>query len=794
MLKFIKANFLPLSVFITGACVLIVEVVATRILSPYFGNTMFTVSSVISVILAALSLGYYWGGTFADKHPTLKAFYGIILVSGLCLLVFHVLTLMTLPLMGSFLPITSGPLLSSVALFFLPALLLGTLSPYAVKLESLHLPKAKVGTAAGRMFFWSTLGSITGSLLAGFVLIPHIGINQIVVATAVVLFLLGLIPLLMLGVPKNHLHLALLVFFIIGGTVTVYGQFTNTQAVYSKDGLYEKIIIHDGKDQGRPVRFFRQDRSTSGAMFLDSDDPRDLVYDYTKYYRLYQVFQPEIKNALVIGGGAYSIPKALLADLPEATVDVSEIEPSLFELAQKYFQLKPGPRLHNYTDDGRRLLRDTDKRYDLIFSDVYYSLFSIPAHFTTQEFFTTAKDRLAPNGMFVANLIGDLSRDKPSLTMSEIKTFRSVFPNSYFFATESPGQTDEQNIIVVGFNSDKQPDLSPAALARHTDPLLRQLAAQRIDPDRFELSAYPILTDNFAPVEYLTSKLLKRTSDGAKAGDELLALIEQQLRYGPRFPGADGHRREQTFLEAEMTSLTPTVNVQSWQHTGSTGKTYDLKNIIARFNPDRTKRILLGTHYDTKRLADKDPDHPDQPVPGANDAASGAAVLVELARALSRHAAPNVGVDIVFFDGEEGDPHQGSDYSRWQPLGSSYFAEHLSDIYGRHKPQSGVVLDMVCDKDLHLLKEQSSLKSTRAEVDRFWTLGQTLNKGVFSNAATVTIHDDHTPLDRAGIPSFLVIDLGYPPFHTSKDTADKCSARSLETVLRTTLGYIYSSK
>jgi spermidine synthase len=109
----------------------------------------------------------------------------------------------------------------------------------------------------------------------------------------------------------------------------------------------KKITIYDGVFGSRPTRFFQQDRSGSGAMFLDSDDPTDLVYEYTKYYSLYKVFKPDVRKALVIGGGAYSIPKALLAELPNAAVDVSEIEPSLFDLAKEYFDLEESPNLHN---------------------------------------------------------------------------------------------------------------------------------------------------------------------------------------------------------------------------------------------------------------------------------------------------------------------------------------------------------------------------------------------------------------------------------------------------------------
>lgn len=512
MLKSIKHNMLSIAVFITGACVLIVEIVAIRVLSPFYGNTIFTVSSVISVILAALSIGYYTGGRFADRHPSLRWFFSIILISGLVLLLLHFIGTITLPILGNTLSISAGPLISSLLLFFVPSFLLGTLSPYAVKLQSINYPKQGIGSIAGKIFFWSTLGSIIGSLLTGFVLIPHFGVDQIIITNGVVLFFLGLIPLSILG-EKKHLNKFLFVLIILIGIPLYISRAARENVVYSKDGIYEKITIYDGQIAGRPTRFFQQDRTESSGMFLDSHDPKDLAYDYTKYYSLYKVFNPEIKNALVIGGGAYSIPKALLADLPDATIDVSEIEPSLYHLAKKYFRVVDDPRLHNYTDDGRRLLYDSNKNYDLVFSDVYQSLFSIPAHFTTQEFFKIAKSKLNQDGVFIANMIGDLSHQQPSLIMSEIKTFQTVFPNNYFFAVESPQSIRPQNIIIVGYNSDKHVNLNAPAIVTDSNPIIRSLRDKVIDTEKFDLLPYPIITDNYSPVEYLTGQILQRTFD-----------------------------------------------------------------------------------------------------------------------------------------------------------------------------------------------------------------------------------------------------------------------------------------
>jgi spermidine synthase len=510
LIGFFRKNFLFFTVFVTGAGVLVIEVVAMRVLAPYYGNTIFTASSVITVILAALSIGYYLGGRFSDKNPSSDWFFKIVFLSGFFLLLFYLFGVIILPLLSFIFSIILGPLISSLVLFFFPALLLGTLSPYAIKLQSIYFPEQGVGTIAGKVFFWSTLGSIVGSLSAGFVLIPNFGIRQIIITTGVALFFLGFLPLIKIGSDKKKLHKIFIAFFVIIAGIIIAEYQTDKNIVYIKDGVYEKITIRDGEYKNRPVRFFQQDHSMSGGMFLDSDDPADLVFDYTKYYLFYKIFTPSVKDILVVGGGAYSIPKAMLQELPLAAIDVSEIEPSLFNLAKKYFKAADNPRLHNYTEDGRRLLAFSDKKYDMIFSDVYFSLYSVPVHFTTQEFFKIVKEKLNEDGILVINIIGDLSQDNQSLIMSEIKTIQTVFNNSYFFAVKSPEAAGAQNIIIVGYNSDKRIDFNSSSVANHQDPFIRDLKNKIISVDKFDLSSQLVLTDNFSPVEYLTAKVLSR--------------------------------------------------------------------------------------------------------------------------------------------------------------------------------------------------------------------------------------------------------------------------------------------
>jgi len=510
MPKKTKDRLLLASVFVTGAAVLIIEITAIRILAPYYGNTIYTASSVIGIVLAALSLGYYLGGVVSDQYPHYRVFYGIIVLSGFLVFFIQILAVTLLPFFSLFFSLASGPFISSLFLFFIPAFFLGTISPFAIKLchkaldeKNIAPGSDKVGKQSGQVFFWSTFGSIVGSLLSGFVLIPRFGIDSIIIGTGIILGLWGLAGFSCFS--KNKRVSLFVVLLFLSELLFLRFYFTEVKGlVYEKDGLYEKIRIIDGVWKGRKTRFLLEDRSLASAMYLDSDE---LVYDYTKYYGLYKLFVPQPARALVIGGGAYSIPKALLKDVPGIKIDVTEIEPELFELSQKYFNLQETDRLANHSEDGRRFLNKQREEYDIIISDVYYSFFSIPIHFTTREFFSLVKKRLSQGGVFIGNFSGSLNKKSPSFIWSEIKTFKNVFPNSYFFAVDSPQSARPQNIIFLAVNGAKQFDFGQNFLENPL-PAIADLPSKNIDTSNSNLSEYQEITDNFSPVEYLISKVI----------------------------------------------------------------------------------------------------------------------------------------------------------------------------------------------------------------------------------------------------------------------------------------------
>jgi spermidine synthase len=523
----LKSCGLPLLVFFTGACVLVLEIVATRILSPYYGNTIFTVSSVITVVLAALSLGYYAGGRLADKKPEAGVFFTLILLSGLSVLLTYVLMVSVLQAHGFSFPIMTGPLVFSLILFLVPNILFGTLSPFAIKLQTKICPDRGTGRIAGEIFFWSTVGSIAGSILSGFFLIPHFGIKAIVVTTGVALTVLGLALLAVSGgYKKKAFSLVLLLTALVAVpaysavrasaisefAIAYNGDLVKQKVMFSKDGVYEKVMVtYSPSFRGHRAHMLVLDRSYSGMMFLDTDEP---AAPYYKYATTFGAFGPDPKNVLVLGGGAYAVPKQFLDVLPDVKVDVAEIEPVLFDLGKKYFDVDAeDPRLHNFVQDGRRVLHESDRAYDIIFSDVFNTLYSVPGHMATTEFFETAKSKLNAGGVFMANLAGNINPNPPSFLWSEIRTFCSVFPNCYLFQINPEKPDANQNFIMVGVKGDRKPDFSAPEIKNSKNETIRGLAAHSIDLAKKDLSPYTILTDDYVPVDSMTAAMLENDPD-----------------------------------------------------------------------------------------------------------------------------------------------------------------------------------------------------------------------------------------------------------------------------------------
>lgn len=256
-------------------------------------------------------------------------------------------------------------------------------------------------------------------------------------------------------------------------------------------------------------------------------------------------------------------------------------------------------------------------------------------------------------------------------------------------------------------------------------------------------------------------------------GERALADVQTQVAFGPRTPGSEGHAQVQAWIMSELEAAGWIVEIQSSERMG-----HPVENIVAR-RSDEAPQVILGAHYDTRFFADNDPapKNHDQPVPGANDGASGVAVLLELARTLPSESVP---AWLVFFDAEDNGRIDGWDWI----LGSRAFVEQNPTL----TPRAVVIVDMVGDADLNLYLERNSTPSIRDEI---WALAASLGYGdVFIAEEKYSMLDDHTPFLEAGLPAVDIIDFDYPYWHTLADTPDKVSAASLQAVGATLLEWL----
>jgi hypothetical protein len=271
--------------------------------------------------------------------------------------------------------------------------------------------------------------------------------------------------------------------------------------------------------------------------------------------------------------------------------------------------------------------------------------------------------------------------------------------------------------------------------------------------------------------------------------------VETQLGFGPRIPGTAGHARMAQWLDSLLRMRADTVVAQHWTHVTRTGDSLPMHNFLARFNPGAPTRLLFLAHWDTRPKADAPASRDSTlPVPGANDGASGVAILLAMADAL-RQAPAEIGVDLLFVDGED---YGSFDAGRDQDvlIGSRYYAAQLPT---GATPRFAVLFDMVGDKDLRIPKEGYSVTGAPDVVNEVWAMAKRMGHGgVFVDEEQQGLTDDHIPLQQVGIRAINLVDFNFGPgnawHHSPDDTLDKVSAASLQVVGDVAMGIIRTKK
>lgn len=509
-------------VFICGACLMGLELVAARVLAPALGNSIYVWGAVISTVMIALSLGYWLGGQIADRWGAPRAFAPVIAAAGLFTVLAPLVAAGTLQWAGGLGP-RIGSLAASTLIFFIPSLLLATVSPLAVSLAA-SKGLERIGRSAGNLYAVSTAGSIVGTLATAFWLIPVLSIEPLIIGTGFVLLATALVASLLprlYGAPSTGASatgtrvaaVATVVLvaagFVVGGTILLRGA-PDSMAVaagetvlFRKDTQYHRILV----TEDTTTRHLRFDKSHQSAM--DLKDGFTSRIRYPDYLHLPVALNPKLKKVLVIGLGGGTITKRYWRDYPGVKVDSVEIDPVVVDVARRYFGLPEDDRLRTFAVDGRRYLQTTKDTYDVIVMDAYYDD-SLPFHLTTQEFFREAKAHLNPGGVIAYNVISPVEGPDSQLYRSLHRTISGVWSHVWTFPIglgDGGGAAQNRNVIVMATDTDV-----PKA------ELLRRIAGRvngRVTIagfDAFGRDLYsgvpkaadvPLLTDAHAPVDSL---------------------------------------------------------------------------------------------------------------------------------------------------------------------------------------------------------------------------------------------------------------------------------------------------
>ena len=495
---------LSIVVFVSGAVLMALEIVGSRVLAPYFGSSIFVWGSLISVVLAALSLGYYWGGQLSERNPSFARLIFLLLIPGVLIFLLP----FVYPSINLWVATVNfgnrlNPLMASTILFLLPGIFLGTISPYVIRLAATKL--SSVGSTAGTLYALSTCGSIFGTLFTAFYLIPLIGVSNIIHSLGITLMCLSMLLWPLLRLSKLAMIRAVATLSIVGSVAASWAPlaWARIKTLLETDSFYHRIRVEED-DEARYLYF---DRTLQSAMNLK--DPTSLRLLYSRYTSLGLAFNPNGKRALIIGLGGGSIPKKLQKEFPSLEMDVVEIDPQVIEVARKHFDFREGKNVRVHAQDGRLFLTRTSREYDLIVLDAYHTD-AIPFHLTTREFFELAERKLASNGTLVVNIIGAVTGPSGKITRAVVKTQRKVFPQTYIFATRRPQNVSLdsiQNVIVVATKTlERVPVQEIVNRASSIGRDLFPKPVQDIGAAYYEgplPDDVPVLTDDYAPTDNL---------------------------------------------------------------------------------------------------------------------------------------------------------------------------------------------------------------------------------------------------------------------------------------------------
>jgi spermidine synthase len=484
-----NSKYLYFTAAVTGAAIMIVEILGARMLAPYFGTSHFVWTAQIAVTLVALAVGYYAGGRLVDASPKLERMYVGILIAA-AYLCFAVLLVRPVAYGCLRFNLAAGSLLASGFLFFIPLVLLAMVGPFFVRILTGSV--ASVGGNVGRLTAIGTLGSFLGTVLIGYWLIPALPNSISMYGTAIALMLV-VGGYFLVWSRKRVAPVAVTVIAAAGlgayaVNVDARAQFENATELARENSPFGLLQVLQEKHTSR--RYYLNDYLIQNT--YDAEAKQSLSMFTYMLHLLAKAYTPELTNVLCIGLGVGIVPTQFAKE--GLAVDVVEINPDVVPLAQKFFDLEPA-RLNITIGDGRYFVNQTKKKYDAIILDAFLGD-SSPSHLMTREAFGEMRRALKPNGTLVINSFGDFGPGRDFLTASIYKSLASVFNSIRIHAVGLHGNT----LFVASANPElkivRLPDLS--TVHRNSS---NEVAAAFDNLREVTPTSGRILTDNYNPVE-----------------------------------------------------------------------------------------------------------------------------------------------------------------------------------------------------------------------------------------------------------------------------------------------------
>lgn len=483
---------LEIIVCVSGAAVMTLEVIGSRIIAPYVGTSTFIWTSLIGVFMLALSIGYWYGGAYADRHASYASLSKIFLIASCCTgyILFAEFFLPIIAVLFS--DVRIAGVVAGILVFAPATILLGIVSPLAARLRLNEL--ATAGSTVGRLYAISTVGSIFGTFLGGFILISYISSRSIIALVGITLALLSVIA------HRNRetaFRAVGVILFIVFLAFFLHSPLRRNDSVVAEiESSYSRMWVTEMKDAEGTLRTLTNtNRGYQSAMKVS--DPVALAAAYTVPIADAAATLPHSpKNILILGAGAYSLPKYFNKLYPDARQTIVEIDPVMTDIAETYFSYEPTANNHIIHEDARIFLnreKNLDTRYDIIVIDTYSAAISIPFHMVTSEALAGISKLAADDGIVLFNIISGVQGKKSAFFHSFARTIAQHF--DHIAARQVHSQASlftTQNIILSASHEPLPATLVPAI----------DLAGLKNNEN------IPLFTDQFAPVELQTNRLV----------------------------------------------------------------------------------------------------------------------------------------------------------------------------------------------------------------------------------------------------------------------------------------------